>query len=211
MSPETALLIARYRLLAGRRPDLLLREPWYAREGERIRRMARLAGVDEGRAVKAAAVLSPAVQWEGLMSRLPLFLHHKGAGLPDPAPTFPGYRRNVEKAWQVLDGRAEPSGPKVARFARNLAGEEGEVTVDRWAARAAGLPESGGRAWYARVETAYREAARAVGLSPSRFQAVLWEGIREGALTWGELRPAEGSQDAPGSTITGQDDPGVEG
>lgn len=188
--PVVALLLARYRLALLRDPDLSRRPPWYRVEGERVRAAAAEAGVDPARAIAAAAVLSPAVRWEDLVRRLPAFL---AAFRADPAavpPRFPGYRSNVVKAWRVLAGQARATGRKVSRFALNLAGDERPVTVDRWAARAAGLPEGGGAAWYRRLESSYRVAASVAGLPPSRFQAVLWAAVREGMVPWGPLDAA---------------------
>lgn len=183
MTPESRLLVARFRVAIARSPELLRREAWYLREGRRIRALAREYGIPEERAIGAAAVLSPAIRWESLMDRLPAFLAAYAALGPDgEPPRFPGYRGNVRRAWRVLAGLGEPRGPKVSRFARNLAGDESPVTVDRWAARAAGLPESGGVAWYRRIEEAYRAAARECALAPSAFQAILWIAIRENLL-----------------------------
>jgi hypothetical protein len=186
MSPIARLLVARYRLACARRPELAREAPWYAQEGERLRAIARAHGLPERRVIDAAAVLSPAMRWEDLMARLPAFCAARSAGLP--CPRFPGYGRNVRRAWDILGGVGAPSGPKVSRFARNLAGDETPVTVDRWAARAAGLPESGGRAWYRELEEAYRAAAETVGLPPSRFQAVVWLAVRDRVIPWG-LKP----------------------
>jgi len=58
--PTTALLLARFRRAVSLRPALLRTEPWYWREGERIRAMARELGIPDRRATDAAAVLSPA-------------------------------------------------------------------------------------------------------------------------------------------------------
>lgn len=199
MSPATALLLARFRLLAALRPDLVQADPWYAVEGRRIRELARAVGVDPERAIMAAATLSPAVRWEDLVLRLPDFLRAfvqaARAGRQDDVepPRFPGYRRNVVKAWRILGGlQAKPRGPKVSRFARNLAGDDSPVTVDRWAARAAGLPESGGRAWYRDLERAYLDAAAVLGMAPSRVQAVLWVAVRDRLVPWGQLETDRG-------------------
>lgn len=194
MTPETSLLLARFRLAVRLRPDLLSRAPWYRVEGDRIREVALAEGVDPARAVMAAAVLSPAVQWESLVRRLPAFLRafraaaELGAERTTLPPSFPGYGRNVRKAWRVLAGDAQPTGPKVSRFALNLAGDDSPVTVDRWAARACGLPDSGPRSWYLRVEGAYRDAAARLRLPPSRVQAILWVAVRDGIVRWGPVQ-----------------------
>lgn len=186
-----ALLLARFRLAVGRRPDLLRRPPWYQVEGARIRALAAEVKVDPDRALQAAATLSPAVQWEPLVRHLPAFLRafraaaERGEEDQTAPPKFAGYRRNVLKAWRILAGHHGPRGPKVSRFALNLSGDESPVTVDRWAARACGLPDSGGAGWYRRVEGAYQEAARVAGLPPSRLQSILWVAVREGVVQWG--------------------------
>lgn len=193
LSPAAEILFARFRLAVSRRPDILRRVPWYQTEGERIRTIARVCGVDPRRAIMAAATLSPAVQWETLVRHLPAFLRafrdaaERGehAGRP---PSFPGYGQNVRKAWSILAGAREPTGPKVSRFALNLAGDHSPVTVDRWAARAAGLPDSGGKGWYRQVERACRQLASHVGLPPSHVQAILWVAVREGIVAWGPIR-----------------------
>ncbi len=120
------------------------------------------------------------------MARLPAFLAAHAARAP--LPPMPTYSANVRKAVAVLDGLARPTGPKVSRFARNLAGDASVVTVDRWAARAAGAPESGGARWYITIESAYRAAAREARLSPAQFQAVLWVALRDGVIPWGPVR-----------------------
>ena len=183
IEPITSLLLARYRLAIARRPDLLRAEPWYWREGERIRAAARAAGVDELRAIDAAAALSPAGRWDSIVSRLLAFYRAVQEGAPPPK--MPTYGRNVRAAVAILRGRGAPSGPKVSRFARNLRGDPGCVTVDRWAARAAGLPESGGARWYRSIEEAYRSAASVAGIPPSTFQAILWVALRDGILPYG--------------------------
>ncbi len=183
MSPESvsALLLARWRLALRLRPDLATAEPWYVLEGRRLRSLAAELELPAGTVIDAAAVLSPAVRWESLVDRLPAFA--RAARDRAPMPSFPGYGRNVRKAFRMLQGSGErPTGPKVSRFARNLAGDPSCVTVDRWAARAAGLPDHGGAPWYRAIEEGYRLAARAAGLPPSTLQAGLWIAIRDGIL-----------------------------
>lgn len=186
MEPIRSLLLARFRRAVALRPDLLRSEPWYASEGRRIRAMAAELGIDPARATDAAAILSPGGRWDDVVARLPAFLRAWRDGAP--LPSMPTYGANVRRAALALAGLARPTGPKVSRFARNLAGDPSCVTVDRWAARAAGLPEHGGARWYATIELAYTEAARGAGLAPSAFQAVLWIAIRDGVIPWGPVR-----------------------
>lgn len=180
MDPIALLLVARFRRAVALRPELLRAEPWYAAEGRRIRAMAAELGLDPGRCIMAAAILSPAGRWDDVVARLSSFLRAWRDGLA--LPSMPTYGANVRRAAAALAGLALPSGPKVSRFARNLAGDPSCVTVDRWAARAAGLPDHGGAPWYRAIERAYTAAARAVGLAPSQFQAVLWVAVRDGTI-----------------------------
>lgn len=179
MDPTTALLLARFRLAAAAVPDVLQARPWYAREGDRIRAMARERGIPALRAIGAAAALSPAGRWDEVLARLPVFMDAVRTG--SALPAMPTYSRNVRAAVAILRGERDwiPSGPKVSRFARNLAGDPSIVTIDRWAARVAGRPESGGARWYRELEHAYLAAAAAVGLAPSTFQAILWVAARD--------------------------------
>ena len=180
-------LLALYRRVASDHPEYLGREPWYRREGRKARAMAILAGVDPDRAVIALAVLSPATTWESLTARFLGFLRAFAYGDLTP-PTMPGYRANVVRAWRALSGDYVPTArgaPKVSRFALNLSGRADVVTLDRWALRVAGLPETLGIRQYRAAEMAYRAAATTAGVDPSRFQAVLWEAVREGTLAWG--------------------------
>ncbi len=170
MNPIVALLLARYRLLPDDRGPC-----WYDVEGARIRRLARAVGQDEGRVLLATAILSPATRWEYLLARLPAFL-------VDPLTPMPTYGRNRRLARAALEGASVPTGPKVSRFARNLSGDHSCVTIDRWAARAAGYPESGRVRWYRALESAYQGAAERAGRSPAHFQAILWLAIRSGHL-----------------------------
>jgi hypothetical protein len=150
--------------------------------------MARELGIDELAAINTAAILSPGGRWEDIVARLPAFLAAARDGRA--LPSMPTYSRNVRRAALAVHGLAVPSGPKVSRFARNLAGDPDVVTVDRWAARGAGLPEHGGARWYRSIEDGYRAAALAVGETPAQFQAILWVALRDGVIPWGPLAPS---------------------
>lgn len=77
------------------------------------------------------------------------------------------------------------SGPKRVAFYRNIMGQTAPVTVDRWAARAAlGCDEDTARrllnrsGGYESIATMYREAARALRISPRDLQAIVWIQVR---------------------------------
>lgn len=95
---------------------------------------------------------------------------------------------NVDRAQRVLD--ADPmdvyaalgNGPKVAAFARNIAGDRESVTVDVWACRVADLDETllARKGAYDAVAHAYRLAARRRGVDPATMQATTWVVARNG-------------------------------
>lgn len=86
--------------------------------------------------------------------------------------------------------------PKTSAFFRNLSGDLDPVTVDVWAARAAGVaPEALANVGvYADVADAYRRAAGIVGDAPASVQAVTWCAVRgaPGSLVFGATLPGMG-------------------
>lgn len=88
------------------------------------------------------------------------------------------------QAWSIAHG-ADPldvlNGPKVRRFYLNITGDHSVVTVDVWAARAAGVDGKLTGARYLAVERAYQNAARIVGMTPRDLQAAVWVHTRGSA------------------------------
>ena len=159
---------------------------WYPREAQAVRR----ASGWHPSALAVAAILSPAVRWEDLVRRLPAFFDAWRLHPAGDAPTFPGYRANVRKAWNYLRGLAslEPTAPKTYRFWRNLAGDVDVATIDRWAVRIAlrgGTPEGPNgatpisHAEYLALEEAYAGAAADLGTTIPQVQAITWARARE--------------------------------
>lgn len=154
---------------------------WYASGRREARRLARLGppGFGPVRAAAVLAALSPRAQWSVNLRWAERLITSYGAAEP-PAVSMRGHRA---KAWRILHG-ADPdrelSGPKVRAFWRNLCGDAEPVTVDVWAARAAGLDERelARRGSYERVAEAYRAVAADVGLAPCDLQGAVWMGIR---------------------------------
>lgn len=133
------------------------------------------------------AALSPQCDW----ARNLVIADDMLAGRP---PSIGALRSNVDKAAAILrdcatsvDGYFK-SAPKVNAFARNLAGCNETVTVDTHALQAAlfdvkvtlGLKA----AYYGVFSQAYQDAARACGLQPAEFQAIIWH-------TWKRRYPPE--------------------
>lgn len=100
--------------------------------------------------------------------------------------------KNVERATAAMksdDPLGTLHGPKTKRFAANLLGDREAVTVDVWALRVALGPTTdvdvqkinlGRSGRYADVESAYRAAAREIGVDPATAQAVTWVVARNG-------------------------------
>jgi hypothetical protein len=130
--------------------------------------------IDHAAAVIAA--LSPRTTWSrNVAGAVELIV--RGAVMPGLIG------RNVATARRALvDGRHALSGPKTRRFAANIAGNREAVTVDVWAARAAGLDEDllSRKGAYDAVEHAYRLAARRRGVDPATMQATTWIVARNG-------------------------------
>jgi hypothetical protein len=99
---------------------------------------------------------------------------------------------NLDKARRIRNGRLTDtrevfkSGPKVAAFSRNLAGDYSAVTVDTHATQAAlndvtvtvGLNAPK----YAAFAEAYNRASLVLDVEPATFQAIVWH-------TWKRLYP----------------------
>lgn len=132
------------------------------------------------------AAISPQVDW----ARNLIIADDILAGRP--ASVGGAYNSNLRKAERIRDDRAcqmlpyFPSGPKVASFACNLAGDYAIVTVDTHALQAA-LNDVQSRlalTWtrYAVFAEAYQQAARKAGIEPAFFQAIIWH-------VWKRLHP----------------------
>jgi len=131
------------------------------------------------RALGIAAALSPRAKWAVNLAWSRRVIDAYLAG--DAEPPRVSTEKNRAKAWRIAQGEyplAVLRGPKVRSFYRNLRGSQVAVTVDVWAARAAGLDMPDGKSLtdkqYAELQRAYRRAARAVGTDPRHLQASTW-------------------------------------
>jgi hypothetical protein len=148
---------------------------WYADAGAMVDSWAVTVGLGREYVAAVFAHLSPRTTWSRNV---------RGATLLLTTGQAPGcLGANVRRARQALassDPLATLTGPKTARFARNLLGDPDVVTVDVWAARVAfgGRPDATvilyRRGMYAAVEHAYRLAAAQAGVPPATMQATTW-------------------------------------
>lgn len=152
---------------------------WYPTAQRAARAMARDAGVTTSAAAAAIAAYSPRCQWADNLRRARSHLAGRPVGMRSAidrcnrALAAPRGRR----AAALFNGG---SAPKVSSFYRNIMGDESAVTVDVWAARAAGVSEAelSRKGGYDLVAGAYRRAAAMAGFTPAQLQAAIWCDIR---------------------------------
>ena len=145
---------------------------WYPEQWRCCRRAARAHGVTPHRVAAILAACSPRVHF----ARAWLLTEAACAGY-----SVAHFRHCQDKVARVLAGERPLrvlAGPKVRAFYRNIVGDAHAVTVDVWAARAAGVDPPGTRAQYAEIEAMYATAARRVGEAPRDFQAIVWCQLR---------------------------------
>jgi len=135
------------------------------------------------------AALSPRCQWSINLRWATAMVHAARTGAECP-PVHTKTMRRI--AWSIATGEQTPAdalkGPKIARFYRNILGDENSVTCDVWACIAAegptspSLPANGAKGptgtRYATVEASYVRAAAIAGVTPAVMQAVVWVQVR---------------------------------
>lgn len=119
------------------------------------------------------AALSPRLRWG----------HNLAAAraIAEGRPRSYAFGDAWRKAQRIRDGERPTDvlrGPKVRAFWRAVAGDPNAVTIDVWAARAAGLPDKPSPGAISEAQGAYREAAERCGESPRDFQAIVWLIVR---------------------------------
>ncbi len=154
---------------------------WYRTANATAERLASEYHVTHETAARVIAVLSPRKRWgDNIRAAERVIRHYSERHVF--APYIEGcFSANVAKAWHILSGRADAlSGPKVTRFYANIMGDDSEVTVDVWAARAAsdGVIEAPTTTQYHEIADAYRAVAREFNVSASALQAVAWIVVR---------------------------------
>jgi hypothetical protein len=170
---------------------------WYDTAREHAHCMASIADVSMQACAGVIAVLSPQVEWSiNLEEAYTMATAHADGILVDDN-TFRAFRRNVWRAYHILQSPADvdsivctPTSPKVASFYRAIAGLPGGPVIDRHATRVAtgyGYDAVTARTFYA-VQTAYIVAARILGILEHVVQATTWLVCkRELASTIGQL------------------------
>jgi hypothetical protein len=147
---------------------------WYPREAAWIAAAADHHAADIRRAINAYACLSPRLQVGQNRKAIAAML--RGSR---PRGVF---GRQVSAARLALKGdfgsHVVGVGLKVEAFARNLSGCPDSVTVDVWAARAAGLSPPTTDRRYLTSAHAYRLAANRLSVPARTLQAAAWLHVR---------------------------------
>lgn len=134
---------------------------------------------------QAFAALSPRISFQENVEGFEKFC--KSQRYAGSQPLVAGVSANRNKAWAYLTGESIEwidlkGAPKTARFALNLEGDLSYVTVDVWAARAAGFTKSDVRGNdYLELEEAYKRVAIIAGFEPAELQAIVWIVVRGSA------------------------------
>lgn len=156
---------------------------WYPAAAIVAEDMARATGYSAARCAAVISHLSPRTKWADNIHRAWLVL---------TTGTCPGLTRNRDGAVRALSAEGGhfdlldtfgQGAHKTRAFFANIVGSHQLVTVDTWAARAAGVPDANlsNATTYALVSDAYREAAHQRGETARDMQAIVWCQVRGSA------------------------------
>lgn len=153
---------------------------WYPQAIENLAGIGKQYAVaSKAKLAAVCAVLSPRISWQSNLEGVRRIYKAIASG-SSICPTVAGVSRNVSKAWEIANGASVElvSGPKVSSFYANLSGDFSRVTIDVWAARAAGVPLEEmshlDRSRYASLERAYQAVAKELSFEPAELQAICW-------------------------------------
>jgi hypothetical protein len=153
--------------------------------GREVFDRSRKYGLPYKRTAAVVAICNLNNTWSGSLTQTDRLLAAWAAGRKT-APRA-GLPLSCSRAWAILQGAALTreniggrTGNKTWSFFLNLCGDHDAVTIDRWACRAAGLPDATHATdrGYALVAECYRVAADELGWTPAQTQAVAWTAIR---------------------------------
>lgn len=174
MTPEAQALTEHYRAAGEERS--LEGAKWYRESRRWARLIARETGVTVAQAAGVIAALSPRMRWGANVT----LAHDLCAGREVQGV----FRANLAKAQRILAGERPLDvlgGPKVRAFYRAIMGDGEAVVIDVWMLRAIGWAKKTLTAReYEEVADHLREAAKAAGIDPADFQAIVWTQVRGG-------------------------------
>lgn len=146
---------------------------WYDSARDSAQRFAAEYSVSYRIAAGIIAALSPRSQWAHNLANAERCLRGE---------RIRAMRHPASCAQRILEG--EPPelvlrGPKVRAFWRAICGDTASVTVDMWAAKAAGVdPEGLTPSRIRAIQRAYELAAASRGETPRDLQAIVWLQVR---------------------------------
>lgn len=145
---------------------------WYPTAKREARKLARESGITLAQAAGIIASASLNQSWKGNLTIARKLARGEMTGL-----------KMVRAECAAILAGTPPTraiaGPKRVCFYRNIMGDTDTVTVDRWAARAAGDEDLLGRVGgYDCIAEMYRTAARQLGVTPRELQAIVWSQVR---------------------------------
>lgn len=155
---------------------------WYETASAQCQALADEFDVSLDTCAGIVAALSVQQAWDTANGRYPNLDRARELLSTGDAKTF---KDPVRKANRILAGERPLdvlSGNKVRSFYRNLAapGQTDAVTLDRWMARAVGIPQSrlASAKTYELIADSFRAAARELQISPDASQASVWTVVR---------------------------------
>lgn len=160
---------------------------WYPQAIKTLTELRLTSGLQlDSKSVAAiCAVLSPRITWGENIKGVAAMLRAVRQGSSLLPAGIAGLAKNRARAWDIARGLLTTdavSGPKVTAFYANLCGDYQRVTLDVWAARAAGVDEAQhdhiDRYRYVYLERAYKVVAEELGFLPAELQAICWIVVR---------------------------------
>jgi hypothetical protein len=162
-----------------------IRSNWYDQALADCQCIARHYRLSTEIVVAVVAAISPSMRWsQNLDAACQCIAAFRSGSNPDNTK-LSGWPANKRKAFAIL-AEGDPSllsGQKVRAFASNILGCKETVTVDRHmihlylygANGKASGKYSIGKSAYSLIAKAINECADKIGISPSRFQSVVWQ------------------------------------
>jgi hypothetical protein len=155
---------------------------WYDEAREFSVALGNRSGHGVEHAAAVIAHLSPRTTWTRNVVGAEMLLIHGERGEGIMGREFAKAYDSLDVDDDLLETTFGPGSRKTLRFFRNILGDVESVTVDVWAARAAGVDEHllGRVGVYDAVEVAYQRAARRRSVEPATMQATCWVVVRGG-------------------------------
>lgn len=157
------------RLLEGTtRAEIRAARNWYTEANAHAYDISKRAKVTMPEAAGIIAAFSPRTPWKRNLK----LAHAYAAG--KPTPTLAANRAAADRI--RAHGLESLTGPKVAPFARAIAGDPDAVVIDIWMMRAAGVHDRAAPSpvQLRRISEAVRTLARRHRMHPRDMQALLW-------------------------------------